>query len=176
MVWYNITAYNIKVKFVLRNNKEKVICNNKNDEGEMQMKRSKNLERAIVLGLILSTGVCGSALAKDIEFYGKVDTDGNTIRAVTFYSHGETAGLGGEIDNPRWQALWVDKKIENADGAYSFVIKKNADHEGVGKDFEVDSLSGATLTSRGVDNAVRYWLGDAYKPFLDNVRKGEIIK
>lgn len=66
MVWYNITAYNIKVKFVLRNNKEKVICNNKNDEGEMQMKRSKNLERAIVLGLILSTGVYGSAWAEDL--------------------------------------------------------------------------------------------------------------
>ena len=65
MVWYNITAYNIKVKFVLRNNKEKVICNNKNDEGEMQMKRSKNLERAIVLGLILSTGVYGSAWAEN---------------------------------------------------------------------------------------------------------------
>ena len=66
MVWYNITAYNIKVKFVLRNNKEKVICNNKNDEGEMQMKRSKNLERAIVLGLILSTGVYGSAWAENV--------------------------------------------------------------------------------------------------------------
>lgn len=118
----------------------------------------------------------GKALWSTAYGYVAVDTDGNTIRAVTFYSHGETAGLGGEIDNPRWQALWVDKKIENADGAYSFVIKKNADHEGVGKDFEVDSLSGATLTSRGVDNAVRYWLGDAYKPFLDNVRKGEIIK
>lgn len=26
MVWYNITAYNLNVKFVLRNNKEKVIC------------------------------------------------------------------------------------------------------------------------------------------------------
>lgn len=67
MVWYNITAYNIKVKFVLRNNKEKVICNNKNAEGEMQMKCSKNLERAIVLGVILSTGVCGSAWAAEVD-------------------------------------------------------------------------------------------------------------
>lgn len=38
-------------------------ADNKNAEGEMQMKCSKNLERAIVLGLILSTGVYGSALA-----------------------------------------------------------------------------------------------------------------
>lgn len=78
MVWYNITAYNIKVKLVLRNNKEKVICNNKNAEGVMQMKCSKNLERAIVLGLILSTGVCGSAWAADIEFYGKASPSGDT--------------------------------------------------------------------------------------------------
>lgn len=42
------------------------------------MKCSKNLERAIVLGLILSTGVCGSAWAEDIEFYGKADYLGNT--------------------------------------------------------------------------------------------------
>lgn len=55
MVWYNITAYNINVKFVLRNNKEKVICNNKNAEGVMQMKCKRNLERAIVLGLMLSS-------------------------------------------------------------------------------------------------------------------------
>lgn len=55
MVWYNITAYNIKVIFVLRNNKEKVICNNKNAEGVMQMKCKRNLERAIVLGLMLSS-------------------------------------------------------------------------------------------------------------------------
>lgn len=82
MVWYNITAYNLKVKFVLRNNKENVICNNKNDEGEMQMKRSKNLERAIVLGLILSTGVCGSAWAKDFTWYDSTHEGGSGTGAV----------------------------------------------------------------------------------------------
>ena len=78
MVCYNITAYNIKVKFVLRNNKENVICNNKNDEGEMQMKCSKNLERAIVLGLILSTSVYGTAWAEERYVNGKY-TDENSI-------------------------------------------------------------------------------------------------
>lgn len=76
MVWYNITAYNIKVIFVLRNNKEKVICNNKNAEGVMQMKCKRNLERAIVLGLILSTGVCGSAWADDFTWNKKTDESG----------------------------------------------------------------------------------------------------
>lgn len=84
MVWYNITAYNIKVKLVLRNNEENVICNNKNAEGVMQMKRSKNLERAIVLGLILSTGVCGSAWAENnLEGHFIVNGAGNPDKFPT---------------------------------------------------------------------------------------------
>lgn len=96
MVWYNITAYNIKVKFVLRNNKEKVICNNKNDEGEMQMKCSKNLERAIVMGLILSTGVCGSAWAKVGD---------------------NTGGSGEYIEIKPDDNEWIGKMNKNGEGA-----------------------------------------------------------
>lgn len=118
----------------------------------------------------------GAALWSTAYGYVALSTDGNTILGLTFYSHGETPGLGGEIDNPRWQALWVDKKFDNENGEYAFVIKKNAAKEGDAASYEVDSLSGATLTTRGIDNAVRYWFGNAYKPFLENVRKGEIIK
>ena len=82
MVWYNITAYNIKVKFVLRNNKEKVICNNKNAEGVMHMIRKRNLERAIVLGLILSTGVCGSVWADDFTWHDFTHEGGSGTGAV----------------------------------------------------------------------------------------------
>ncbi len=119
----------------------------------------------------------GQALWSTVYGYVAIDpVDGNTIKAVTFYSHGETPGLGGEIENPRWQAFWVDKKINDATGAYKFRITKNADHQGEGKDFEIDALSGATLTSNGVNNTAAYWLGDAYQPFLKNLIKGEIIK
>lgn len=84
MVWYNITAYNIKVKLVLRNNEENVICNNKNAEGVMQMKCKRNLERAIVLGLILSTGVCGSAWAENnLEGHFIVNGAGNPDKFPT---------------------------------------------------------------------------------------------
>ena len=86
MVWYNITAYNIKVKFVLRNNKEKVICNNKNAEGVMQMKCKRNLERAIVLGLILSTGIYGSAWAENnLKGNFIVNVHGNPDNFPTIY-------------------------------------------------------------------------------------------
>lgn len=91
MVWYNITAYNIKVKFVLRNNKEKVICNNKNAEGEMQMKCSKNLERAIVLGLILSTGVCGSAWA--YEYNTPTDNSGSGLKISSNVTYNEDVNV-----------------------------------------------------------------------------------
>ena len=116
----------------------------------------------------------GQGLWSTMYGYVAVAPDGNTIKAVTFYSHGETPGLGGEIDNPRWQALWVDKKIFREDGSRGFNISKTADHQGEGKDYDVDSLSGATLTTNGVDRSAQYWLNVAYKPFLENLRKGEI--
>ena len=119
----------------------------------------------------------GQALWSTVYGYIAIDPqDGNTVKGVTFYSHGETPGLGGEIENPRWQALWVDKKLRNESGEYKFQIVKNADHEGVGKDFDIDALSGATLTSRGVNDFTAYWMGDAYKPFLQKLSQGEIIK
>ena len=117
----------------------------------------------------------GQALWSTAYGYIALSTDGNTVEGITFYSHGETPGLGGEIDNPRWQALWVGKKLERADGTFALNITKTPDRSGEGKDFDVDALSGATLTSNGVLHSVQYWLGDAYKPFLDNLRKGESL-
>ncbi|MCI6864122.1 MAG: Na(+)-translocating NADH-quinone reductase subunit C [Anaerobiospirillum succiniciproducens] len=116
----------------------------------------------------------GMALWSTVYGYVALDPDGNTIKAITFYSHGETPGLGGEIDNPRWQALWIDKKLTREDGSRGFNITKTPDHNGEGKDYDVDSLSGATLTARGVDNAANYWFENAYKAFLENLRKGEM--
>ena len=86
MVWYNITAYNIKVKFVLRNNKEKVICNNKNVEGVMHMIRERYLGRAIVLGLMLSSIVM-PVWAKDYVWGYKDD------------EIADTSGTGASIEN-----------------------------------------------------------------------------
>lgn len=121
MVWYNITAYNIKVKFVLRNNKEKVICNNKNAEGVMQMKCSKNLERAIVLGLILSTGVYGSALAKvcdnngGIGEYIKITLDDTEwIGKMNHNGEGATIEISGEFDSINVNATGVPDDYDNS--------------------------------------------------------------
>ena len=45
--------------------------------------------------------------------YGFVALDArdlNTIRGLVYYEHAETPGLGGEVDNPSWKALWDGKK------------------------------------------------------------------
>ena len=117
MVWYNITAYNIKVKFVLRNNKEKVICNNKNDEGEMQMKCSKNLERAIVMGLILSTGVCGSAWAE----YRQLPDDGHWEGIMNKNGEGVTIKKSGKFNSINVNATGVPYNYNNASALYGML-------------------------------------------------------
>lgn len=110
MVWYNITAYNIKVKLVLRNNKEKVICNNKNAEGEMHMKCKRNLERAIVLGLILSTGVCGSAWAK----YTSIDDSGKWIGIMDRNGQGASISTDKTFDSINVNATGVPADYNNS--------------------------------------------------------------
>ena len=94
--------------------------------------------------------------------------DGNTVSGITFYEHQETAGLGGEVDNPDWKALWQGKEIYNADHDVVLKVVKGAAIPGA--KHQVDGLSGATLTSRGVQNLVTYWLGDnAFGPILKNL-------
>lgn len=101
-----------------------------------------------------------------------LEGDFNTVVGLGFYEHGETPGLGGEVDNPKWKSLWVGKEVYDAKGDVAIrVIKGQAPQ---GSEHQVDGLSGATLTSKGVSNLVNFWLGNnGYKPFLENLKKGE---
>lgn len=98
--------------------------------------------------------------------------DFNTIKSFAFYEHGETPGLGGEVDNPRWKNSW--KKNKKAfDEAWEPAIQLAKGPAQEDAEHEVDGLSGATLTANGVRNLVRFWLGDeGYGPFLTRRREG----
>lgn len=100
------------------------------------------------------------------------ENDFNTIGGLQFYSHAETPGLGGEVDNPKWRQQWQGKKAFNKDNQLKIeVIRGHVDYKAVGAEYQVDGLSGATLTSRGVSNLVNYWLGDnAFGPYLKKMR------
>ncbi len=118
--------------------------------------------------------VYGMGLWSTMRGFLALEADTRTIAGLTFYEHGETPGLGGEIDNPRWQALWTGKKAfdENWLPAVTVAMGKVMP---IPDEFRVDGIAGATLTSRGVQNTVRFWLGEkAFGPFLARVRAGEL--
>lgn len=103
-----------------------------------------------------------------------LEADGNTVAGLGFYEHGETPGLGGEVDNPRWKGLWPGKQVYRDDDVAIAVIKGSVDPAASQSGWQVDGLSGATLTSRGVNNLVRFWMGEAgFQSFLTNLRNGE---
>ncbi|MEM9765401.1 MAG: Na(+)-translocating NADH-quinone reductase subunit C, partial [Pseudomonadota bacterium] len=103
-----------------------------------------------------------------------LEEDGNDIFGLQFYEHGETPGLGAEIDNPRWKALWYGKKLADEDGVLQISVSKRA--PAAGDEYHVDALSGATLTTVGVHNLVNFWMGEAgYADFLDNLKSGAIL-
>lgn len=103
-----------------------------------------------------------------------LESDANTVVGVGFYEHGETPGLGGEVDNPRWKAFWPGKQVYRDGEVQIGLIKGSVDPDSVNAAWQVDGLAGATLTARGVTNLVQFWLGEnGFKPFLNNLQAGE---
>ncbi|MEL6311052.1 MAG: NADH:ubiquinone reductase (Na(+)-transporting) subunit C, partial [Pseudomonadota bacterium] len=102
-----------------------------------------------------------------------LEENGNDIYALQFYEHAETPGLGAEVDNPRWKALWHGKRLVDDEGELQINVSKKP--TAAGEDYHVDALSGATLTTVGVHNLVNFWMGEAgYRGFLENLKAGII--
>jgi Na+-transporting NADH:ubiquinone oxidoreductase subunit C len=114
----------------------------------------------------------GTGLWSKMYGYLSLDTDTTTVRGITFYEHGETPGLGGEIENPRWQALWPGRKVYSPQWAPAIKVLKGAAGPPDTDPYQVDGLSGATLTNRGVERLINFWLGeDGFGPYLRRVRE-----
>jgi len=104
--------------------------------------------------------------------YLAIDGDLQTVAGLGFYSHRETPGLGGEVDNPSWKAQWPGVRLFNDAGNPAVQLVKTRSEPGsVAAQHEVDALSGATLTNRGVENLIRFWTGDlGFGPFLNYLK------
>lgn len=121
-----------------------------------------------------------TALILPIEGYGLWGTlygyialapDARTIVGITFYQHKETPGLGGEVDNPRWKSRWPGRLAFDDRGNPAIGVKKGVAGSIEEDPYNVDGLSGATITSRGVTALVRFWLGEnGFGPYLASYR------
>ncbi|MGB0937013.1 MAG: Na(+)-translocating NADH-quinone reductase subunit C [Colwellia sp.] len=113
--------------------------------------------------------IVGSGLWDLMHGYVGLESDLNTVKSVIYSDHKETPGLGAEVLNPNWKALWPGKKIYNDAGEVKAkLVKGGADADDI---HGVDALSGATLTSNGVTNTFQFWFGkEGYGPFITKYR------
>ena len=115
--------------------------------------------------------IVGKGLWSTLYGFLALDRDTRTIRGITFYEHGETPGLGGEIDNPRWKEQWEGRKAYDEEGNPRIEVIKGVAGPPEEEPHKVDGLSGATLTAQGVSGLVQFWLSEAgFKPFLEQFR------
>jgi len=121
--------------------------------------------------------VSGYGLWSTMYGFLALEADGNTVADITFYSHGETPGLGDFIAKLAWRELWRGKRAFDQSGDLKLqVVKGRVSADDPLADYHVDGVSGATLTGNGVTKTMQYWLGDhGYGPYLRNIQRGEGI-
>lgn len=115
----------------------------------------------------------GKGLWSTLYGFLALEADTRTVVGIGFYQHGETPGLGGEVDNSQWKASWKGKRIVDEEGRPILQVVKGGVDQNSSESFrQIDGLSGATITARGVENLVNYWLGpEGHGPFLERFRR-----
>ena len=120
--------------------------------------------------------ISGKGLWSTIYGYLALEPDVNTVRGITFYQHGETPGLGGEITKQWFTDNFIGKRILSPDGnlvSITVVKGKVADKIPESESYHyVDGISGSTLTGKGLTNFLKKDL-ERYEPFFETIRNKE---
>lgn len=118
--------------------------------------------------------ISGPGLWSTMHGYLAVAPDGNTVKGIRFYEHGETPGLGDQVDKADWRNLWVGKQLYGDDNTPRIKVVKGfvqRDASNPDAKHQIDGLSGATLTANGVTKLVRHWTGpEGFGPYLETYR------
>lgn len=148
--------------------------------GEQDIALIKRRERFTTVYMVEQDGrvdalilpIRGYGLWSTLHGFMAIKTDLNTVVGLGFYQHAETPGLGGEVDNPKWKALWPGKTLFDAAGKPVIrIVKGGVDPASPEAGHQVDALAGATLTSNGVDRLLQFWLGEqGFGPYLAKLR------
>ncbi len=149
-------------------------------EAPPNLSQIKRLPNVATVALVVKDGkpvqvvlpIEGIGLYGTLYGFVALDRDLTTIRGLAFYENRETPGLGGEVDNPKWKAQWPGRKAFDEAGKIRISLKKGG---GVGSPkedpYQVDALSGATITSNGVTRMLHFWLGEnGFGPYLAKLR------
>lgn len=116
--------------------------------------------------------VHGAGLWSTMYGFLALEPDGNTVRGLRFYEHAETPGLGDQIEKPDWLELWPGRRIFDANGSVRIEVIRGQRPPGDAGIHQVDGMSGATLTGRGVTNMLHYWTGPhGFGPYLEKLRR-----
>lgn len=116
--------------------------------------------------------IVGQGMWSTLYGYIALESDLNTIAAATFYEQAETAGLGDKITDPDWLETWQGRALYGADGSIRFRVAAGPVESGSAEAaFEVDGISGASVTGGAVSRLIGYWFGpNGYAPFLTKLR------
>ena len=148
---------------IVPKDKDIAILKRRENVGPIYVWTNENKEVERVVLPIRGYGLWGTLYG-----YLSLGSDLNSVNGIEFYDHKETPGLGGEVENEDWKAIWKGKLIYNQDGGVELKVVKGAAKD----EYQIDGLSGATLTSNGVSNMINYWLGDeAYGPALKKIKE-----
>ncbi len=118
---------------------------------------------------LLVLPVYGAGYQSVIHAYLALAGDLRTVAAFNIVEQGETPGLGARIADPAWQSAWPGRQVADADGVIRIAVVRG----GATTIHEVDGISGATRSTTGVTNLLRFWLGErGYGPFLRHLAQG----
>ena len=115
--------------------------------------------------------VIGRGLWSTLYGYLALEPDASTVKGIQFYSHKETPGLGAEIEKDWFTNNFIGKKIVNPNGELVSieVLRGKVDELSNEAYHQVDGISGATMTTKGV---TQFLLEDLqkYEPFFKKIR------
>jgi Na+-transporting NADH:ubiquinone oxidoreductase subunit C len=116
----------------------------------------------------------GNGLWDWISGFVAVDSDLNTVRGVAFDHKAETPGLGARISSSEIQSRYVGKKLYgDAADLVSVTMVKGEGNTGLSQ-HQVDGLSGATLTAKGVNQMLGYYL-ECYQSFINKTKSSSSV-
>ncbi|WP_405234999.1 Na(+)-translocating NADH-quinone reductase subunit C [Lentisalinibacter orientalis] len=117
--------------------------------------------------------VYGRGMWSTLKGYLALESDLETVAALTFYEHGETPGIGDFVEQRDWQARWPGKQAYDEQGRPALgIARESLAPDDPARRYQTDAMSGATKTARGVTGLLQYWLGDdGYGPLLARLRE-----